>query len=204
MERIAERYNLSPRTIYRDIKALNEVGIPLYFEPAKGYAIAQGYFLPPLLFTVDEANAILLLHSLAKRFSDEAIAKNSDSALAKIKSVLKLQDFEKTEAISNKIEVYTSPDRIGKHNYLSQTQTSIIERKVLEIVYTDNNKNKSKRNVEPIGIIFYNNQWHIIGWCWLRKGYRDFKANQISELKITAIGFRKTHTHTIQEYMKIF
>lgn len=203
-EKLAEKYELSLRTVYRDLKALNEIGIPVYFEPNKGYGIMQGYFLPPLLFTIEEANALLLLQSLANKFADKSITKNVDTALEKIKSVLKCNDFEKLERVSSKIEIYNPESSQNESHYLSQIQYGIMEKNILDIKYTDNNKNETQRKIESIGIIFYNNQWHLIAWCWLREEYRDFKVNKISHLVNTQFPFKKEHSYTIQDYMKIF
>ncbi|WP_035094522.1 helix-turn-helix transcriptional regulator [Aquimarina megaterium] len=203
-EAFAKKYRLSLRTVYRDIKALNEVGIPVYFEPGKGYCIMKGYFLPPLLFTIEEANSLLLLQSLAYKFADKSITKNSDTALEKIKAVLKYQDWEKLEQFSSKVEVYLPSDSNNQNHYLSAIQNAIVDKHILNINYTDNNNNQTQRAIEPIGIIFYNNQWHLIAWCSLREAYRDFIVSKINRLVRTSEDFKKEHSYTIQEYMKIF
>lgn len=203
-EQLSDKYNLSIRTVYRDIKALNEIGIPVVLEPNRGYSIMQGYFLPPLLFTVEEANAILLLQSLAQKFTDSSISKNTDSAVEKIKLVLKSTDFEKTESFSNKVAVYTPENETKENNYLNDIQKAIVNKTLLKITYTDTNNNNTSREIEPIGIIFYTNQWHLIAWCWLRESYRDFKINKITHLTLTSSSFKKAHSYSIQDYMSIF
>lgn len=203
-EALSKKYELSIRTVYRDIKALNEIGIPVTFEPNKGYSIMQGYFLPPLLFSVEEANALLLLQSLAQKFTDSSISKNADSAVEKIKLVLKNADFEKTESFSNKVAVYTPKNETKQNDYLADIQKAIVNKTVLTITYIDTNNNKTAREIEPIGIIFYTNQWHLIAWCWLRKSYRDFKINKLTDLKSTLTSFKKEHSYSIQDYMSIF
>ena len=201
---LSDKYELSERTIYRDIKALNEIGVPIYFEPNKGYGLMQGYFLPPLTFTIEEANSLLLLQTLANKFADTSIVQKSNSALEKIKAVLKHQDWEKHEKISSKVEVYIPPNSDTKNSYLSKIQNAIIDKNILNIGYTDAQKNQTRREIEPIGLIFYTNQWHLLAWCWLRTDYRDFKVSKINQLSTTNDHFKKEHTYTIQEYMKIF
>ena len=162
----------------------------------------QGYFLPPLHFTTEEANALILLQSLANKFTDKTIFKNSESALKKIQTVLKHQDWEKTASFSSKVEVY-SPYRKDNDN-LSKIQNAIIDKLIISITYSDTKGNTTERKIEPIGIIFYTEQWHVIAWCWLRENYRDFKVDKILSLKVTNQYFKKEHTYTIQDYMKIF
>lgn len=204
LQKISKKFDLSERTIYRDIKALNEIGIPIYFEHDKGYSIMSGYFLPPLAFTLEEANALLLLQSLAKKFSDKLIAKNAESAIRKISAVLKTKELEKIHEISSRTEVYDSSLNENAKNYLSDVQSAIINKIILDIKYTDSNSKKTSRKIEPVGMIFYTNQWHVIAWCWLRKDYRDFKIGCINELGVTGTPYKKVHTYTVQDYMKIF
>lgn len=88
-DNIAERFNMSVRTVYRDVKALQEQGIPVGFEQHKGYFLVQGYFLPPVSFNMEEANALLLVESLVDGFADLSIRNHYSSALTKVKAVLK-------------------------------------------------------------------------------------------------------------------
>jgi len=201
---LSEKYELSERTIYRDIKALDEIGVPIYFEPNKGYGLMEGYFLPPLTFTVEEANALLLLQSLADKFADKSILLKSNSALEKIKAVLKYNDWKKYEEITAKLEVYIPDNTNHKNDFLSKIQNAILEKSNLRISYIDNNNNKTLREIEPLGLIFYTNQWHLLAWCNSRQDYRDFKVKSINQLSTSSKHFTKEHSFTIQEYMKIF
>ncbi len=99
-EKIAGKFEISIRTVYRDVKALGELGIPLSFEPSKGYFIVQGYFLPPVAFTTEEANALLLVETLARSFSDRSIHGHYASALQKVRSVLRTAQKENLEEVS--------------------------------------------------------------------------------------------------------
>ncbi|CAL2087916.1 YafY family protein [Tenacibaculum sp. 190524A02b] len=201
---LASKYKLSERTIYRDLKALNEIGVPIYLEPNKGYSLMHGYFLPPLSFTIEEANSLVLLQSLASKFADQSVYKKSESALEKIKALLKNEDWKKNKDISSKIEVYIPENNENHTDHLLKIQTGISTKNILSITYTDNQDNETQREVEPIGLIFYTNQWHLIAWCCLRKAYRDFKVSKINHLILTSEEYTKEHSFTIQDYMKIF
>ena len=204
IEKLTDKFQLSKRTIFRDIKSLNEIGVPIYFEPSKGYTIAKGYFLPPLSFTPEEAYSLLTLKTLANKFADKSIERNSHTAFEKIKAVLKFSDWDKLDKLSSKIEIFTPTNLINEKQHLSKIQNSIIDKITLEICYVDNSDNTTQRKIEPIGLIFYTNQWHLIAWCTLRKDYRDFKVDKITQLTNTIMPFQKEHTYTIQEYMKKF
>src|ERR1700755_1431753 len=88
-EKIADKFNISVRTVYRDVKALCEQGMPVSFEPNRGYFIVQGYFLPPVTFSSEEANALLLMETVVMGFADKSIQKHYSNALNKVKSVLR-------------------------------------------------------------------------------------------------------------------
>ena len=103
-DKIADQFQISTRTVYRDIKALLEQGVPISFEQPKGYYIVQGYFLPPVSFSSDEANALLIMERLVSRFADKSIFTNYTSALNKVKAVLKHSQKEKLELLNESIK----------------------------------------------------------------------------------------------------
>ena len=170
-EHIAEKYKISVRTVYRDIKALGELGIPISFENHKGYCVVQGYFLPPVSFSMDEANALLLMESATLGFSDKSIRKNYSSALNKIKSVLRTKEKENMELLSETIKLQV-PERLSNDfEYLSVLQNVITAKKIIEIGYKNNKEEVSKRHLEAIGLVFYAFSWHLIAWCHARQDY---------------------------------
>jgi predicted DNA-binding transcriptional regulator YafY len=201
-DQIANRFEISTRTVYRDIKALSESGIPVSFEQPKGYFIVQGFFLPPLSFTIEEANDIFLMTSLAEKFADNSITKHSKSGLNKLLAVLRYGDKEKAEFISSNTRIYIADNEKSDVEYLSIIQHSITDRIILAIEYTNNQGIFSTREIEPIGLAFYSNQWHLIAWCWKRTQYIDFKTRMISKLNSTSIPFRKKDHWTIDRYIK--
>ena len=201
-EKIADKFNISVRTVYRDIKALCEQGIPVSFETQKGYFVVQGYFLPPVSFTSEEANALLLMESLVTGFADLSIGRHYSSALNKIKSVLRSGQKEKLEALDNNIR-FQIPECFHKnYEYLAGLQNAIASKELIELEYQNKNNEISKRVVEPIGLIFYAFNWHLIGWCHMRKDYRDFKVTNILRIKNTAMPFTKKDHMELSTYME--
>ena len=128
-EKLSDKFEISIRTVYRDIKALSEIGIPVNFEIGKGYFIAQGYFLPPLSLTIQEANALILLNTLADKFTDNSIFKHSHNALTKIKAALRYADKEKADEISSQINVYITEDEKKQTAWLSAIQSQEIQQR---------------------------------------------------------------------------
>ena len=201
-EKIAEKFNISIRTVYRDVKALCEQGIPVSFETHKGYFIVQGYFVPPVSFSSEEANAMLLMESIVLGFADASIRKHYSSALNKIKAVLRAPQKEKLEALNNNIRMQLPPCARHDFEYLSAIQNAISGKTILDLEYKNQNDEISKRSIEPIGLIFYAFRWHLIGWCHMRLEYRDFKVARILKVRNTDMPFLKTDHIELNEYMK--
>lgn len=201
-ERIAEQYGTSLRTVYRDLNALSELGIPLSFEPKKGYFIVQGYFLPPISFNSDEANALLLMERFVSGFADKSIQKHYNLALDKVKNVLRSVQKEKLEDLDSNIKLQL-PERLKNNSdYLSNLQQAISAKKIVTLSYRNNKKEQSEREIEPIGLIFYAFSWHLIAWCHLRKEYRDFKIANIENIHFSEKDFQNAKHMSLNEYMK--
>lgn len=201
-EAIGAKFSISVRTVYRDVKALCEQGVPVLFEAGKGYYLIQGYFLPPVSFTSEEANALLLMEALIEGFADRSIHKHYATALNKVKAVLRGPQKEGVEALSQQIKFQIPACITNNFEYLSQLQTAIATKKIVELHYQNSKEEISKRSAEPIGLIFYAFSWHLIAWCHYRQAYRDFKVNRVLSLRNTHCSFTKTDHLPLEEYMK--
>jgi predicted DNA-binding transcriptional regulator YafY len=201
-EKIAEKYHISIRTVYRDVKALCELGIPVSFENLKGYFVVQGYFLPPVSFSSDEANALLLSESLVYGFSDQSIQTHYSSALNKVKAVLRSSQKEKLDVLDSSIRLQRHPGQILQFNYLSLLQNAIASRIIIQLEYKNNKAETSLRQVESIGLVFYAYNWHLIGWCHFRNDYRDFRVSSILRIDDMGLPFKKNDHIDLNEYMK--
>ncbi len=201
-EKIAEKFHISVRSVYRDVKALREQGIPVSFEPYRGYFIVNGYFLQPVSFSTEEANALLLMESIVSGFADRSIQQHYSTALTKVKSVLRSSQKDSIELLANSIRFQAPPCFIQHFEYLASIQQAISGRRVVEIEYTNLQKEVSKRKAEPIGLVFYAFNWHLIGWCHLKKNYRDFRVSRILRLRCTEEDFTQKKHMDMSEYVK--
>ncbi|MGN6420304.1 MAG: helix-turn-helix transcriptional regulator, partial [Pseudobacter sp.] len=104
-QEIADRFNISLRTVYRDVKALDESGVPVIGEAGSGYSIMEGYRLPPVMFSQQEANALLIGGKLAEKLTDGSVRQHFEAALFKVKAVLRSTDKENLDRLTNQIEV---------------------------------------------------------------------------------------------------
>lgn len=201
-EKISEEFGISVRTVYRDVKALGELGIPVSFESQKGYFVVPGYFLPPVSFNTEEANAMLLMETIVYAFADRSIQNHYSNALNKIKAVLRTTQKEKLEGLNNSMRSQFPACVNHDYEYLSEIQQAISNKHIVDIEYKNMQDETSKRTVEPIGLIFYAMNWHMIGWCHKRKDYRDFRVSRIISLTDTARPFEVNKHIELSEYMK--
>jgi predicted DNA-binding transcriptional regulator YafY len=181
-EDIAHHFDVSVRTVYRDIQALCEAGVPVAGEAGVGYSLVAGYSLPPVMFSEEEASALIIGGEFVRSMTDESLHKQIQSALMKIRAVLPTDKKEYVERLQNSIAVFTRP--ASYHSDLSdevmQTlQRAIVHRTVLTIDYESRGGESTKRDIEPLNLIYYGANWHLIAYCRLRKDIRDFRADRI-------------------------
>lgn len=202
-EEIAERFEMSLRTVYRDVKALMEAGVPIGSEAGKGYFIVDGYYLPPVMFTQDEANSMLLAAKVVEKVADKSVRDAFSSALHKIKSVLPDAGKDHLENLDAHIEFGNSSrgEAIVASAYLTDIQRAIAGRNALRIDYLNSNEVASSRIVEPIGLFYYGMAWHLIAWCRMRNGYRDFRTDRIQSLQAEDEKFDPRNLLSLQEYL---
>lgn len=203
---ISERFNISLRTVYRDIRALEDAGVPIGARTGEGYFIEEGYHLPPVVFSREEAGALSLGEKLVEKFSDPSVSRDYQSALIKIKSVLGEPDKAYLEALTHTTEVLKSdsPDIPGlREGFLAELQPLIGAQKMLEIVYRSGYKGEeTTRVIEPLGLCFWGANWHLIGYCKLRRDYRDFRVSRIVEMRPTGVGFRADRHDSLQNLIR--
>lgn len=205
-EEIADRFGMSLRTVYRDVKALMEAGVPIGSEAGKGYFIVDGFHLPPVMFTQDEANSMMLAGKLVEKIADKSVQAAFDSALYKIKSVLNEDEKDNLETLDSNIQIHfrgraTTNDQFPDH-FMTEIQRAVAKKQILKIDYCNANGEVTQRVVEPAGIFFYSLAWHLIGWCQLRNGYRDFRSDRIKNLINTGEVFKKRSDVSLKEYLQ--
>jgi len=194
---LAEKYSISLRTVYRDVKALEEAGVPIIGEAGTGYRLMEGYKLPPIMFNADEASALLTAAKLMQSLSDAPSSKFYTSALDKIKAVLRQTEKhhiaeldEHIAVVPHKTFVYKKPTEL----HLPKILQAIASSTILQFSYTSISKNEQLlRKAEPIGIYYQGSHWYMVAFCHLRKDYRNFRTDKISKLNTTDEKMTQSH-----------
>lgn len=205
-EELADRFNVSIRTIYRDMRALEAGGVPIGAEAGLGYFIGEGYHVPPVMFTREEARALLIGGKVVESFTDESIQNHFENALTKVRSVLDMEKKDDLDSLDKDIVINPFLSNHNKQDgslHFEQIQSALAGARVVEIEYFSRGKGEeTKRALEPIGLTFYADNWHLIAWCRLRKDYRDFRLDRIARLKVLNEGFKRFKHPRLNEYLE--
>src|SRR6186713_886904 len=187
---IATKFSISLRTVYRDVKALEEAGVPVIGEAGTGYRLMEGYKLPPVMFNMDEATALLTASKLVQSKTDAGISKHYTAALDKIRAILRHSEKDHIEEIDEHIAVMNHP------SIVYQPQAELHLQSILKAIGSSSviEKNESTiRKVEPVGIYYLGSHWYLVAFCQMRKDYRNFRTDKITRLTITGEANSKTH-----------
>ena len=199
---IAEKHNVSIRTVYRDIRTLENSGIPIVTEEGKGYSLMQGFNLPPVMFTEKEANALITAEQLIRKNKDKSFTEEYQNAVLKIKSVLRHSQKGKIEFLSDRIAFRTNNKNQKTSDYLMILQSTIANFNLVEIEYTSLQDEKTKRTIEPFALYSTQENWLLIAICQLRQDFRVFRLDRIQKLTVQNQQF-EPQKMTLQEYFEI-
>lgn len=198
---IADRHKVSIRTVYRDIKTLDLAGIPIVTIEGKGYSIMEGYKLPPVMFTEEEALALITAEQIIQKNKDQSLTVNYENAITKIKSVLKGNQKAKTEFLAKRLQVRDNPKQEKTSEYLIQLQGNIANFELVQIEYISLNNQHSKRKIEPFALYTTKNNWILIAFCREKKDFRAFRLDSLQNLKNTGENF-EPHKITLEQYLE--
>ncbi len=195
-QELADRFDVSLRTIYRDVRSLESSGVPIVSEAGVGYSIMDGYRLPPVMFTREEASSFVAAEKLMQKFTDKSFGAYYESAMFKVKSVLRGKEKDWIDALQGQISINPSESLFNENipNALEILFESIAEKKQVFVKYQSLQSDyPSERNLEPVGIFHENNYWYIMAYCHFRKAYRQFRTDRLLQIERTATPFQLVH-----------
>lgn len=195
-QQISERFEISIRTVYRDIRALEESGIPIIGNPGIGYSLIEGFKLPPLMFTQSEALAFIIAEKLVHELTDSDNNKYYQSGIEKIRAVMRYADKDALERVESNISTLNHKSNSYKPDILQLIIQSIYQQKVLNITYfTDSTREITEREIEPVGIFFSRTNWYMIAYCLTKKAYRTFRISRIQKATQLDRAYSRQHAH---------
>jgi predicted DNA-binding transcriptional regulator YafY len=197
---LSERLHVSERTIYRDIQSLTLSGVPVEGEAGIGYLLKTESSIAPLMFSESEIEAIVLGMRLIKSWADDDIINNAESALTKIRAVV-------SEPLMHQLNHRTTPflvpdtGRADRVRFGEKIRSAIHQNKTVLIDYIDVKQSLSRRELEPLGLVFWGTSWTLVAWCLLRNDYRSFRLDRIQQLDISDNNFQ-ANEHSLEDYLK--
>ena len=185
---LADKFGVSIRTIYRDIKALEESGVPILTEEGKGYSLMPGYTLPPTMLTDAEAQALVTAQKFIEKTRDASLITAYQDAMEKIQGILPGANLAGVQLLADRIAIIKPSSTTS--NYLSTLQIALTKQILVRLTYqTLYQQEITRRLVEPMGLFHASDKWILIAWCQLRKDYRSFRLDQIKSLQLTSESF---------------
>ncbi len=199
--RLAERLEVSERTIYRDIADLQSTGVPIDGEAGVGYILRQGFELPPLMFTRDEIVALVAGARLIRAWGGVSMARGAEEALVKIEAVLPQE--ERARIAGTQIHAPAASLSVKERRIIDAVERAVDENDVLSIRYRDLEQRESERDIRPLGLWFWGKVWTVIGWCELRNAFRTFRTDRIVEADRTGRRFRAERGKTLADFYRL-
>ncbi|MFC0183114.1 HTH domain-containing protein [Pseudarcicella hirudinis] len=200
---LANRFSVSVRTIYRDIRALEQAGVPIMTEEGKGYSLMEHYRIPPIMFTESQANALILAEQLVLNNKDASFVKDYSEAIDKIKAVLGQNAKDHANLLAERTRFNQNTNRERSSNNLSDLQFALTNFYLTRIDYTNEANNTTTRLVEPFALLSTQENWLLVAWCRLRKEFRYFRLDRIKKMELLSEKFTP-HKMTLQEYFDKF
>ncbi len=200
---LAVRFEISKRTVYRDMQALSESGVPVVSMPGQGYSLVEGYFLPPLTFSADEALILLLGGGFMAGNFDAEYRRAAQTAVSKIEAVL--TDDLRADVNYLQSSLRFIPSSVSASpEILQPLRRAIIQRRTVQFDYhtrftDDVGGAKNSRSADPYALVNAGNHWYMIAYCHLRHDVRNFRLDRIDQIEVLRRAFARPPTFDIQQ-----
>lgn len=179
---LAERLEVSERTIYRDVRDLIGSGVPIEGEAGVGYRLGREFDLPPMMFTVDEIQALVLGARMVETWGDDDLRRAAKAVLDKTRAVLPASARSQVDDTALFSLSFRVPER--SREVLGPVRRAVDQRRKLELRYVDGDGEASERRVRPLGLYFWGTVWSLAAWCELREDFRSFRLDRVEHFAV--------------------
>lgn len=198
--RLAEELEVSERTIYRDVQDLALSGVPIQGEAGVGYALHRGFDLPPMMFTAEEIEALVLGARIVASWTDRSLAKTAEGVLAKVEAVLpdRLKpNIDRTPLFAPKRQL--PPQVLAR---LAAARAAVSEQRKMHLTYVKPSSLPTERTVQPIGLFFWGSVWTMAAWCELRGDFRSFRLDRMQDAVVLEETFEPVPGRTREDFFR--
>lgn len=197
---LAHKLEVSERTVYRDIQDLVACGVPIEGEAGIGYVLKGGFDLPPLMFTEEEVEALVLGARIVRSWADAGLAEAAGDVLAKVEAVLpaRLRAYMHETPLDAPPHHWAEPVAVD----LAELRRAVRDHLKLIFAYRDRDGTATRRTVRPLLISFFGPVWTLTAWCELRNDFRSFRLDRVSELEVRDETFRSEPGRMLHDYLR--
>jgi predicted DNA-binding transcriptional regulator YafY len=197
---LAQKLEVSERTIYRDIYELQLAGNPIEGEAGVGYTLRRDFDIPPLMFDRQEITALVLGARMVQAWGGLEMAEAANGALRKIEAVLPVDLRERIDQVQLYAPGYKLPKDLRRT--LDTLHKAALDRRVLSAEYANEGGDVTERRIRPLALCFWGGVWTLIGWCELRKDFRNFRVDRVRSFEVLAESFTQGPGQTLNDFLK--
>lgn len=199
---LAGTLGVSLRTVYRDVADLQLSGVPIEGEAGVGYVLRKGSDIPPLMFTADELESLVVGTRFVRAFAGEKLAGSAQAALLKIEAVLPPDLRDRAARTRIYAPIWRDASRSEFAALIDRLNAAISGAQVLRIAYSDEQGRPSARDIEPLCLAFWGGKWTLGAWCRLREGFRNFRPDRLADCTITGEVFVASEGRDLEAYLR--
>lgn len=199
---LADTLGVSLRTIYRDVADLQLSGVPIEGEAGVGYVLRKGSDIPPLMFSADELESLVVGTRFVRAFAGDRLAAGAQAALLKIEAVLPPELRERAARTRIYAPVWRDRGRADFAMLIDRLHAAIAANQVLRLDYRDEGGQPSLREVEPLCLAFWGGKWTLGAWCRLRQDFRNFRPDRIHASEATGETFVEASGRSLEDYLR--
>ncbi len=198
--KLAAELGVSERTLYRDIADLMASGVPIESEAGVGYRVSRHFDLPPLMFTVDEAEALLLGARMVEAWADPALREAAGTLMRKVEAALPPERRKRLSDTPFLVpDFYVAPENA---QFLGELRQALREKIKVRVSYAKGDGEATDRVLQPLGLVFWGYRWNLAAWCELREALRTFRVDRIRSVAFLD-PFEAVPGRGLDDYLKI-
>lgn len=198
---LATALEVSERTIYRDIADLVKSGAPIDGEAGVGYRLRRGYQVPPLMFTGDELEALVVGAKLVRAWGDAALGRAAEQAMARIEAVLPRALEQRVSASERRFLAIDCLQPAPLREPMTMLRAGMESGRKVHVSYRRGDGEASQRTLWPLGLVFWGHCWTLGAWCELRQAFRTFRVDRIAAVDLVDQGFDDRYGHLWRDYL---
>lgn len=199
-QQLSAELQVSGRTVYRDVRDLIASGVPVEGEAGVGYRLGKHFELPPLMFNLEEVEALALGMRMVQKWGDRDLSRAARTIIQKLDGVLPESESRKLESTALFALSFRISDEVRKT--LRTCRKAASDQRTLVIDYTDPKGNSTKRTLRPLGLFFWGQTWTLAAYCELRQGFRNFRLDRIDRIRLGKNHFELAPPITLDDYRR--